>query len=236
MRRDEDYGRREGQGALTRYEPFGGLLPHSSFADFWASPWQMMRRMQEEMDRFFSGFGLGPWGTQASAQAVQTWSPSVDISQSDKEWTIEADLPGVKKDDIDLEVEDDRLVLRARMQESRSQGRDGQDQPEQGQRHYQMRERRYGYFERTFPLPDAVDRDHISCEFQDGVLTVHLPKSPERVQQVRRIPIGEGQAAARGSEQSRGERSSSAAKSARSRGGAHEEEEEETAAAGAKSR
>jgi len=176
----------------------------------------MMRRMQEEMDRVFGQFFEEPFGSDwlpaASEQpgVMQAWAPNLDISQTDKEWLIEVDLPGVKQDDIDIQVRDRSLFVSAEMKsEESSPGYEAQaqagEQPQgngsktqqsqqQGQqRQYERRERRYGYFERQLPLPENVKEDQISCEFKNGVLLIHLPKSEQAVQQGRKIPIGQGE-------------------------------------------
>jgi HSP20 family protein len=115
---------------------------------------------------------------------MQQWRPSVDISQNNQEWCVEAELPGVNKDDIDVQVHDHHLILRAEMRK---------EQPEEGEgRQYHHRERRYGFFERVLPLPENVDEEHIACDFKDGVLTLHLPKLEQAKQEARRIPITTG--------------------------------------------
>lgn len=159
-----------------------------------ASPWQMMRRMQEDVDRVFDQL-LTPTLQQAQ-QAMQQWTPSVDISQDEKEWLIEADLPGVHGENIDVQVVDQYLVLRAELREAQPQGEAQPEQEQNGKgRHYQHRERWYGFFERVLPLPQNVDLEQIGCEFKDGVLKIHLPKTAEQKPAVRRIPIGGVQAA-----------------------------------------
>src|SRR5437899_2387180 len=104
MRRNDDFlpARREREQFLSPWRQ--GDWPGSSF--FSGSPWQMMRRMQEDMDRVFSQFfgsqDLPAVPEQFRGQAgLQSWAPSVDVSQTDREWCIEVDLPGVKKDDIE---------------------------------------------------------------------------------------------------------------------------------------
>lgn len=214
MRRNESY--------LPSRQDWGGLSPRSPFGTsgsfpLFGSPWQMMRRMQEDMDRVFGQFFSeegGQGGQQASGQpGIQQWAPRVDISQTDKEWCIEADLPGVKEADIDAQIQDHMLFLRAELRPEESpEGR--QAEPESGQqagekphnghnkaeqaqmqqRQYHQRERRWGYFERVLSLPDNVDEEKVSCDFKNGVLTLHLPKMPEPASQGRRIPIGAGQA------------------------------------------
>jgi HSP20 family protein len=163
---------------------------------FGTASWQMTRGMQEDIDRVvnqFLGASLRPGGLPATAeqQGTQTWAPSVDISQNEKEWCIEADLPGVKKEDVNVEVGAGYLVLGAEMR----QGDQPQGQPEgpQGQqRQHTHRERRQGYFQRVLTLPDNLDEANINCDFRDGLLTVHVPKMEQRAPQQRRIPVGEG--------------------------------------------
>jgi len=221
---------RRNENRLPARRDWGGSLFPASQSDFFspssffASPWQMMRRMQEDMDRMFGQFFSGPSGAggvpaQAGQQGgPQQWAPSVDISQNDREWTVEVDLPGVKPEDIDLQIRDQYLVLRAELrpeeapQEQQAEGQSGQQptgqkqngqQQEQPQRQYQYRERRWGYFERVLPLPENVDEGQVSCEFQHGVLTIHLPKAEQQAAQGRRIPIGAGQSSAAGQAGSR---------------------------------
>jgi HSP20 family protein len=181
MRRSEEQYpmRRERGSELMRpgsfMEPFG----------FGGSPWQMMRRMQEDMDRVFGQF-FGPTGTVAATQpgAMQQWAPSMDISSTDKEICLEAELPGVNKDDIDVTVQDRHLILRAEMR----QEKEG-DPGAPGERQYHRRERRYGMFERVIPLPDDVNEDQIQCDFRNGVLTVHVPRSQQQKPVGRRIEV-----------------------------------------------
>src|SRR4028119_421113 len=109
MRRSSDLFpvRREQDWGVSPWSDFNSLTPSSFFA---ASPWQVMRRMQEDMDRVFNQFF-----TPALQQArqVQQWAPSVDVSQDEKEWLIEAELPGVRQDQIDVQIQNRHLVLRA---------------------------------------------------------------------------------------------------------------------------
>ena len=158
-----------------------------------ASPWQMMRRMQEDMDRVFDRFLSGSFDDLgAVTQALQQWSPSVDISEDAEGWRVEVDLPGVRQEDIDIQIQDRRLFLRAEMRQEETP-----EQPSEGQpaRQYHRRERRFGYFERVLPLPQNADEDNIRCEFRDGVLTCQIPRREQVAPQSRRIPIGGGETA-----------------------------------------
>jgi HSP20 family protein len=209
MRRNEQSMpvRRRGGTDLSQWDP-GGMLSPATF--FSTSPWQMMRRIQEDLDGLFGQFLGGQGGsrdmpaTAGQQSSVLQWSPSVDISQTDREWTIEAELPGVRPEDVDIRVQDGYLILRAERIEEEEQpqggqagrGDGGQAQGQQGQqarqRQFVRRELRYGFFERVLPLPDNVDEEHITCEFQNGVLRIHLPKTEQPSQQTRRIPIQAG--------------------------------------------
>jgi len=106
-----------------------------SFLLGYASPWQMMRRMQEDMDRVFGQF-IDPRNTSASGtggQNLQSWAPHVDVSETDREYHIEADLPGVRPEDIDVQVADGMLTLRAQMQQRDEQPQATQQPSSQGQ-------------------------------------------------------------------------------------------------------
>jgi HSP20 family protein len=163
----------------------------------------MMRRMQTDMDRLFNQ--LVQPATQEIQRMEQSWAPSVDISHDDKEWLIEAELPGVDKDHIEVEVRQGQLMFRAEMrheqrQEAQPQAEggkpegngNGQRQEGSRERQYHHRERRYGFFERVLPLPENVNEEQIHCEFRDGVLKIHLPKTAEQKPRERRIPISAG--------------------------------------------
>jgi len=106
-----------------------------SFPVGYASPWQMMRRMQEDMDRVFGQF-MDPRNASTSrtaGQALQSWAPHIDVSETEQEYHIEADLPGVRQEDIDIQVQDGMLTLRAQMQQREEQPQSAQSRPSQGE-------------------------------------------------------------------------------------------------------
>ena len=188
MRRNEDRFPVRRTGDLS--------LAPNDFSHGSTSPWQMMRRMQEDMDRLFGHFFEGTSGSTGlggfnvpSLPGAQEWTPSVDISQSDREWCIEADLPGVTRDQIEVSVQDRHLMLSAQMRQESDQGPDGSGQGEP--RQYHRRERRYGYFQRVIPLPENIDERNIRCEFKNGVLIVHVPKTQQSQGGPRRIPVSD---------------------------------------------
>jgi HSP20 family protein len=222
-RYDQNLPANRGQSqGLSRYNQGGYLSPFSS-SFFDASPFQMMRRMQEDMDRILGPFFGENFGMTPSAFTGRQWfQPRVDVSEDDKEYCIEVDLPGVKPEDVDVQVHDNRLILRSTLQQESGQGPQQQaadtsrqqdakqDMP--SDRQYYQRERRYGYFERVFPLPQNANQQDIRCDFKDGVLTCHLPKTGELEQpQGRRIPINAAGASTAGQQSMSASQGSSAA-------------------------
>ena len=98
---------------------------------------------------------------------VADWIPTVDISETEDEYLIKADLPGVKREDVKITVQERVLTI---------QGERAQEREEKGKRYHRV-ERTYGNFARSFTLPDYVDDTKVTAEFKDGVLNLHLPKS-----------------------------------------------------------
>jgi HSP20 family protein len=139
------------------------------------NPFSMMRQLSREMDRLMDSFferGFGsPWresGTQEDDWQGRTlWSPQIDVQQRNDSVIVRADLPGVSKDNVQVEVEGDTLVISGQRREEREEGGDDQG--------YRVLERSYGSFYRSVPLPQGVDPDHIEAAMRDGVLTVTLP-------------------------------------------------------------
>jgi HSP20 family protein len=113
-----------------------------------------------DIEKWMPGFG--------DAFATR-WAPSLDVSETEHEYLIEAELPGVKIEDIEVEARDGTLRLSAKMQE----------QTETKEKRYLRQERRYGAYERTLALPEGVEAEKIRCEFTDGVLHCHLPKTEQ---------------------------------------------------------
>ena len=102
------------------------------------------------------------------------WIPSADIYEDEREYTLALDLPGIKRDSLDVSLDDGRLTVRGERAAAEGVG-------------VRRAERPQGRFVRTFSLPDAVDRAGIAADYKDGVLVLHLPKRAE--QQARRVKI-----------------------------------------------
>ncbi|MGC8611655.1 MAG: Hsp20/alpha crystallin family protein [Athalassotoga sp.] len=131
--------------------------------------------MQKVIDRFFEEFPR-IWPTTLSAE---TFVPAVDISETDKSYEFEVELPGMKREDVNIEIDDGILTIRGEKKEERKEEKKG----------YKKIERSYGKFERSFSLPSDIDEKNISAKFENGVLNISIPKSPEAKSAKRKIEI-----------------------------------------------
>ena len=111
--------------------------------------------------------------------AISPAAPKVDLVETDKELQITAELPGMKETDVQVGLDGDILTLKGEKSE----------QKEEEGKEYLLTERSYGRFERSFRLPESVDRERVSASFENGVLTVTLPKTAESQTKSRRIQI-----------------------------------------------
>jgi HSP20 family protein len=145
--------------ALARWTPAGNL-----------------QSFQDEMNRIFNQFFRGGNGEEVD-WGVRTWTPPVDIYETNDALVIKAELPGVSKDDVSIEVHQNTLILRGQRQH----------EAEVKEEHYHRAERAYGTFQRSFVLPAMVDQNKVQATFKDGVLELHLPKS--EAAKPRRIAI-----------------------------------------------
>jgi HSP20 family protein len=134
--------------------------------------WGFRREVDRLFDDFFSGRGMTRW----PGEGVDL---RLDVSETDKELTLTAELPGVDEKDVELTLTDDLLTIR------------GEKKREQTQKNgdYHMVERSYGSLARSLRLPFAVEQDKVDARFEKGVLTVTLPKPPEVQQSTKRIAI-----------------------------------------------
>lgn len=107
------------------------------------------------------------------------WAPAVDISETDKEYLIRAELPAVRKEDVKVTVDEGMITI---------QGERKQQQEDKSEKFHRM-ETFYGSFTRSFALPENVNADSIRCESKDGVLTVHIPKTEAKKQQPKQIKV-----------------------------------------------
>lgn len=138
-------------------------------------PFQSLRRLSTALDEAFNGW---PFPQEEEGGAItSSWYPACDVFEEKDSVKILAELPGVKPEDVKLSLENNLLTIR---------GEKKQQAEERTERVHRY-ERSYGAFERSFALPSTVDPDKISASFQNGILTVTVPKA-ERARP-REIPV-----------------------------------------------
>jgi HSP20 family protein len=133
-------------------------------------------QLREEMDRMFEGptprFGLAPW-------REMNFVPALEIAEKDNTLFVKADLPGLKKEDVKVEVALEGITITGERKEEKEEKKEG----------YFRTERLYGSFERFVPLPDGAVLDKAIAEFKDGVLTVTVPLGNVPKAETKTLPI-----------------------------------------------
>lgn len=128
-------------------------------------PFREMEEMSNRLNRFFTPMSR-LWGE--NGDQMMEWAPAVDIEETDNEYLLKADLPEVKKEDVKVEILDGTLSV---------QGERKHEKEEKNRKFHRV-ERAFGRFERTLALPADVDPAKVSADFKNGVLEVHMPKTP----------------------------------------------------------
>lgn len=139
-------------------------------------PFRDLRSLQEEVNRLFSTNLTRGFGEEGIGRGA--WNPSVDIYENKDQIVLEAELPGMNRDDFELTVENNVITLRGERQFEKKDETDN----------YHRVERSYGSFTRSFTLPQTVSTEGANAEYRNGVLRVTLPKRQET--KARRIEIG----------------------------------------------
>jgi len=137
----------------------------------------LQRRMDRLFDDFFNGFGLAPFG-----ESWGEFSPRMDLSETEKELKVSAELPGLDENDIEVSLTKNTLTIK---------GEKKKEKEAKGQNYYRM-ERSYGSFWRSLPLPCEVEGDKVEATFKNGVLTITLPKTEEAQKHTKKISIKAG--------------------------------------------
>jgi HSP20 family protein len=147
------------------------------------NPFRMLERFADEVDRMFDDFGLGRgWSRSSPFRESIAWTPRIDIVQRNNELVVRADLPGLSKDDVKVDVTDDAVVIQGERHREHEEDQGG----------VYRTERSYGSFYRAIPLPDGAIADQAKARFKDGVLEITMPAPPEQVTRGRRLEISEG--------------------------------------------
>lgn len=137
--------------AIVRWDPFNDIIS-----------------LRERMDKMFED-SLSRFRHPEEATMQTFWSPLVDIYETDENIVLKAELPGVDKSEVSVEVKDNTLILKGERKREK----------ELKEENYHRIERSFGTFMRSFSLPVTVKQDHVKARFKDGVLEVTLPKSEE---------------------------------------------------------
>ncbi|UWU18655.1 Hsp20/alpha crystallin family protein (plasmid) [Rhizobium sullae] len=152
-----------------------------------ASGWLPFENLRQEIDRLFDDFTPAFWqrpfarpSRDRSSAAIT--APAVDLMEQEKAYEITAELPGIDPNGLEVRVSNDVLTIKGEKQEAK----------EDKQKEYYLSERRYGSFQRSFQLPQGVDTAKIEASFNNGVLTINLPKSAEAQKSAGKIDIKAG--------------------------------------------
>jgi HSP20 family protein len=155
--------------SVSRWDPFRDLLT-----------------IQDEMNQLF-GRAFGERGQQGQGaeggQALRAWAPALDISEQKDAYVVTVELPGVSPEDLEITLEDGLLTLQG----------ERRFQQESSDQQYHRIERRYGSFRRSITLPSQVQADAIEAHFENGVLTVRVPKAEEAKPKKIEVQLGGGQ-------------------------------------------
>ena len=176
--RNRDVARRPERG-LARREPSWGLSR-------WESPFEAMRRLSDEMDRLFGDFGFGRGFSRPSfgreLERLGGWTPDIEVFQRGNELVVRADLPGLTKDDVHVDITEDALTISGERKQEHEEEREG----------VYRAERSYGSFQRVVPLPEGTIPDSAKALFKNGVLEITMQAPSREVSRGRRLEIGEG--------------------------------------------
>ncbi|MBN8232337.1 Hsp20/alpha crystallin family protein [Corallococcus macrosporus] len=170
---------RKGTG-ITRRESYAPITGREAIP---LSPFGLLRRMMEDMDQLFTDFGGRGLIGRSSVLDEGLWSPQVDVLERNGNLIVKADLPGMKQEDIHVELLSDMLVIEGersfeKEEESETEG-------------VWSLERSTGSFHRAIPLPEGIDTETVQANFENGVLEVSL-KLPQPQPQGKRIEVKGG--------------------------------------------
>jgi HSP20 family protein len=142
----------------------------------------MVERFADEVERMFADFGIGHSRARSSAtDDTVNWTPDIEVSRNNNELVVRADLPGMNKDDVTVDVTDDAITITGERRREHQEERGG----------VYRSERSYGSFYRTILLPEGAITDQAKASFKDGVLEIAMPAPPEQVTRGRRLEIAD---------------------------------------------
>jgi HSP20 family protein len=178
--------------ALREERRLGRRAPVQTMANL---QFRMLERLSEDLERIFDDFGLGRSALTprigrnslrspergASNADWDGWRPDIDVLQRNHELIVRADLPGLRKEDVKVEVTDDTITIEGERRHEAEEERGG----------VYRAERSYGSFSRMIPLPEGAITDQARATFNNGVLEIVMPAPPEHVTRARRLDVAE---------------------------------------------
>jgi HSP20 family protein len=129
--------------------------------------WDPIKELEAVSNRLNHLFGRSRIEPNQETFLLADWTPNVDISETDDSYLIKGEIPGVKKEDVKITIENNMITLRGERQ---------QEKEEKGEKYHRV-ERSYGNFMRSFMIPDDADESGVKAEFKDGMINITLPKS-----------------------------------------------------------
>lgn len=126
-------------------------------------PFKELSSIRRQMDRLLDTL------FEREEGPASIWAPEIDVSENSEEFVVKADIPGISEKDLSVTLSGDNLIIKGERKEEK----------EEKGKHFHRVERRYGSFQRSIPIPVAVDPDKIKAEYSNGVLEIHLPKTAE---------------------------------------------------------
>lgn len=135
--------------------------------------------LQREMDGLFDSFTRGFFEMEPFENRMTSFAPRIDISETEKEITVTAELPGMDEKDVELSVSRESLTIKGEKKEEKE---------EKGKAYYRM-ERSFGSFTRTIPLPAEADIDKVEASYKKGVLRVSVPKTEKALRETKKIAV-----------------------------------------------
>jgi HSP20 family protein len=139
----------------------------------------LQRQVNRLFDDFFRGFDLRPF---AEMGRVGEFTPRIDVTETDKTFTVTAELPGMDEKDVEVMLSSDSLTIK---------GEKKHEKEEKGENFYRM-ERSYGSFHRVIPLPAGVDAAKVDASVSKGILTVNLPKTAKAKEKTKKVTVKTG--------------------------------------------
>jgi len=164
---------KETGGALARPEVYFPTFPFGSL--FTANPFTLMRRFTDEIDR---AFGTGGYAAGMTGGEFDLWAPALEVNLKGGSFIVTAELPGIVKDEVKVEVVGESLVIEGEKKKVKEEKEPG----------YYRSERSYGKFYRSIPLPKGAKADSIKADLTNGILKVVIPV-PEVKPALREVPI-----------------------------------------------